>query len=86
LRFAYAAMSKYQPTAALGSMSVPFCSIIGADDVVLSVTDQLATVAQVPRGRAVVLSGLGHLMSAEDPLRVIAEIQASLALHKGANA
>jgi pimeloyl-ACP methyl ester carboxylesterase len=70
----------------LGSLSVPFCSIIGADDIVLSVTDQLATAAQVPRGRAVVLSGLGHLMSAEDPPRVIAEIQASLALYKEANA
>lgn len=118
LRFAYGAMSKYPPTAALdelvedscsahpdtwadmmigggakfsqfdelGSLSVPFCSIIGADDIVLSVTDQLATAAQVPRGRAVVLSGLGHLMSAEDPARVIAEIRTSLTLLNGANA
>jgi pimeloyl-ACP methyl ester carboxylesterase len=64
----------------LGSLSTPFCSIIGADDVVLSVADQLATAAAVPGGRAVVLSGLGHLMGAEDPDRVIEEIRTSLSL------
>ncbi|MGB3483256.1 MAG: alpha/beta hydrolase [Mycobacterium sp.] len=64
----------------LGSLSVSFCSLIGADDVVLSVTDQLATASRVPRGRAVVLSGLGHLMGAEDPQRVINEVRASLSL------
>jgi pimeloyl-ACP methyl ester carboxylesterase len=57
---------------------VPFASILGADDIVLSLTDQLATAAQVPRGRAVVLSGLGHLMAAEDPQRVTTEIRTSL--------
>jgi pimeloyl-ACP methyl ester carboxylesterase len=117
LRFAYAGMSKYPPTAALddlvedscnanpdtwadmligggakfsqfdelASLSVPFASILGADDIVLSVTDQLATAAQVPHGRAVVLSSLGHLMSAEDPQRVANEIRTSLTLLKGAS-
>jgi pimeloyl-ACP methyl ester carboxylesterase len=70
----------------LGSLSVPFCSILGADDVVLPVTDQLATAAAVPRGRAVVLSGLGHMMQGEDPQRVIDEIRASLNLSTTANA
>lgn len=69
----------------LGSLSVPFGSILGADDIVLSVTDQLATAAQVPHGRAVVLSGLGHLMAAEDPQRVTTEIRASLTVLNGAS-
>lgn len=68
----------------LGSLSMPFCSILGADDVVLSVTDQLATAAQVCDGRAVVLSGLGHLM--EDRQRVIDEIRTSLTVLKVASA
>lgn len=68
----------------LGSMSTPFCSIIGADDLVLSVTDQLATAAAIPGGRAVVLSGLGHLMPAEDPDRVVNEIRTSLTLLEAA--
>jgi pimeloyl-ACP methyl ester carboxylesterase len=59
--------AKFSQFDELGSLSVPFCSILGADDIVLSVTDQLASAAQVPRGRAVVLSGLGHLMTAEEP-------------------
>jgi pimeloyl-ACP methyl ester carboxylesterase len=77
--------AKFSQFDELGSLSVPFTSIIGADDVVLSVTDQLATVAQVPHGRAVVLSGLGHLMPAEDPQRVTNEIRTSLTLLKGAS-
>jgi pimeloyl-ACP methyl ester carboxylesterase len=76
--------AKFSQFDELGSLSVPFCSILGADDIVLSVTDQLATAAQVPRGRAVVLSGLGHLMSAEDPQRVITEIRTSLTVLDGA--
>jgi pimeloyl-ACP methyl ester carboxylesterase len=71
--------SKFSQFDELESLSVPFCSILGADDVVLSVTDQLATAARVPHGRAVVLSGLGHLMPAEDPQRVLDEIRMSLA-------
>jgi pimeloyl-ACP methyl ester carboxylesterase len=76
--------AKFSQFDELASLSVPFCSI-GADDIVLSVTDQLATAAQVPHGRAVVLSGLGHLMGAEDPQRVINEIRTSLTLLKGAS-
>jgi pimeloyl-ACP methyl ester carboxylesterase len=76
--------AKFSQFDELESLNVPFCSIIGADDVVLSVTDQLASAARVPRGRAVVLSGLGHLMPAEDPRRVIDEIRTSLELLKRA--
>ncbi|WP_166906446.1 alpha/beta fold hydrolase [Mycobacterium sp. DL440] len=72
--------AKFSQFDELESLSVPFCSIIGADDIVLSVTDQLATAARVPHGRAVVLSGLGHLMAAEDPQRVFDEVRASMAL------
>ncbi|MGX9672919.1 alpha/beta fold hydrolase [Mycobacterium sp. HM-7] len=72
--------SKFSQFDELGSLSVPVCSIIGADDIVLSVADQLATAARVPRGRAIVLSGVGHLMWAEDPQRVIDEIRASVDL------
>jgi pimeloyl-ACP methyl ester carboxylesterase len=76
--------AKFSQFDELESLTVPFCSIIGADDVVLSVTDQLATAARVPRGRAVVLSGLGHLMPAEDPQRVLDEIRTSISLFEGA--
>lgn len=72
--------AKFSQFDELESVSVPFCSIIGGDDVVLSVPDQLATAARVPGGRAVVLSGLGHLMPAEDPKRVLDEIRTSLSL------
>ena len=74
--------AKFSQFDELASLSVPFCSIIGADDIVVSATDQLATAAQVPHGRTVVLRGLGHMMGLEDPQRVINEIRTSLTLLK----
>ncbi|GAA1560722.1 hypothetical protein GCM10009678_49510 [Actinomadura kijaniata] len=58
----------------LPGIRVPTCYVLGGKDVVVDQAKQLDGVRRIPGGRAVLLSGLGHLCALEAPDVVADEI------------
>jgi 3-oxoadipate enol-lactonase len=59
----------------LPNVSVPVTYILGTEDVVVDVHKALADVKAIPGGRAVALSGVGHLCAWEAPEVVVRELR-----------
>lgn len=58
----------------LPGVRVPVTYLLGAEDTVVSVAAELEDARAIPGGRALVLSGVGHLWAWEDPASLVQEL------------
>lgn len=66
------ALGRFDVTARLGEIAIPFLAIAGADDVVTPAAQHQRLARAVTNGRFAVLRGVGHLAPLEDAVRTAA--------------